>query len=318
MAQRRKLGHSDLLITKVGVGTAPIGSHSNWRVFWGPQDETEAIRAIQTAIDLGVNWIDTAPFYGWGKAEGIVGRALRGRRDKVYVFTKCGTRRASDGSWFENLEPESIRHELEESLKNLQTDHVDLLQFHDPDPETPIEESWSALQDLVCEGKVRYGGLSNHPVELMDRAMVIGPLVAIQHPYSLFQRGIERDVLPFCERHGVGVLSWGTLAHGFLADGFDENRLHKDDFRRKHVYAQDQFAPTLRAVRTVVADIAKSRGRTMVDVAIGWALNHPGLTGVIVGIRNAQEARPMLDATDWTLNAEDMALIERTLTETGL
>jgi aryl-alcohol dehydrogenase-like predicted oxidoreductase len=318
MPERRKLGQSDMLITKVGVGTAPIGSNPNWRIFWGPQDEAEAVRAIQTALDLGINWIDTAPFYGWGRAEEIVGRALRGRRDEAYLFTKCGTRPTSDGAWFETLKPTSIRQELEQSLKNLQTDRIDLLQFHDPDPETPIEESWSFLQDLIREGKVRHGGLSNHPVQLMERAMSLGPLAAIQHPYSLLQRGIEQEVLPFAEEHGIGVLSWGTLAHGFLADGFEPARLHRDDFRRRHTYGTNAFAPKLQAVRTVLGDIAGQRGKTMVDVAIAWALNQPALRGVIVGIRNPREASQMLGGTDWALSAEEMAMIERTLTNIGL
>jgi aryl-alcohol dehydrogenase-like predicted oxidoreductase len=304
-----------MFITRVGVGTAPMGSNPNWRIFWGPQDETDAIRAIRTAIGLGINWIDTAPFYGWGRAEEIVGRAIRGRRDQVYLFTKCGTRRTSDGGWFENLQPVSIRRELEQSLTNLQTDRIDLLQFHDPDPETPIEESWSALQDLISEGKVRHGGLSNHPIQLIERAMAVGPVTAIQHPYSLFQHGIEQEVLPFAEQHGLGVLSWGTLAHGFLADGFDTNKLHSHDFRREHAYAQDHFVPTLQAVRKAMAEIAEKRAKAMVDVAIAWALKQPTLTGVIVGIRDAQEASRMLGGTDWALSDEELAVIERTLAE---
>jgi len=170
---RARLGQSDLEITRVGVGTAPIGSTAEWRINWGPQDEGDAIRAIQTALDAGVNWIDTAPFYGWGRAERLVGEALAGRREQVYLFPKCGTLRDDGGGWHEDLSPASIRREIEASLRNLRTDHVDLYQFHDPDPAMPIERSWGTMQDLIAEGKVRWGGLSNHPPELVARALTV-------------------------------------------------------------------------------------------------------------------------------------------------
>ncbi len=202
-----RLGNSELEITRVGIGTAPIGSQPDWRIYWGPQDENGGIRAIHAAIELGVNWIDTAPFYGWGRAEQIVGRALRGKRDRVFVFTKCGTLNDGVGGWTEDLSPESIRHEIQTSLRNLQTDYIDLYQFHDPDPGTPIEESWATIQALIQEGVVRYGGLSNHPVDLMRRAMTVGPVVSNQQQYSLLVRGIERDILPFCAQNGIGMLA---------------------------------------------------------------------------------------------------------------
>jgi len=174
MLEMRRLGRSDLEITKVGIGTAPIGSTPNWRVYWGPQDEKTAIRAIQTALDSGVNWIDTAPFYGWGKAEEIVGKAVKERREEVYIFTKCGTIPDGKGGSTENLKPDMIKREVEASLGRLQTDYIDLLQFHDADPTTPVEDSWRALQELIRVGKVRYGGLSNHTVDLIERAMKVG------------------------------------------------------------------------------------------------------------------------------------------------
>src|ERR1700730_8199907 len=174
----RKLGQSALEITSVGIGTAPIGSTASWKIYWGPQSESEAIRAIETAIDLGVNWIDTAPFYGWGRAEQLVGKALQGKRDKIYIFTKCGTLRDEQGRAREDLSPTNIRREVESSLRNLQTDYIDLYQFHDPDPHTPIEESWAAMQTLIQEGKVRYAVLSNHTLDLMERAMTVAPITS--------------------------------------------------------------------------------------------------------------------------------------------
>src|SRR5205823_5588718 len=199
----RRLGSSNLEITRVGIGTAPIGSTPSWGIYWGPQSESEAIRAIHTGLDLGVNWIDTAPFYGWGRAEEIVGKAVQGRRDKVYIFTKCGTLADEQGGWTENLKPASIRQEIEASLRRLQTDYIDLYQFHDPDPHTPIEESWATMQTLIQEGKVRYGGLSNYTIDLMQRAMTLAPITSNQHQYNLLSRTIERDVLPFSQQHGI-------------------------------------------------------------------------------------------------------------------
>ena len=309
--ETRNLGKSDLKISKVGIGTAPIGSTPNWRVYWGPQDEKAAIRAIQTAIDEGVNWIDTAPFYGWGMAEEIVGKAVKGRRDDVYIFTKCGTQPDGKGGSFENLKPESIRREIDVSLKRLQTDHVDLLQFHDADPRTPIEDSWKALHELIDEGKVRYGGLSNHTVDLIERALKVGPVTSNQAQYNPLQRRIEKDILPFSGRHGIGVLGWGSLAEGFLADDFDLDKLDPKDFRRSHWNAQPENAAKIRNVRDTLAAIARAHGMKMVDVVLAWELAHPQLTGAIIGIRNEKEAKEMIAGTELVLARDEMQDIEK-------
>src|SRR5947209_19722701 len=253
----RRLGQSDLYITKVGIGTAPIGSTPEWSVNWGPQDENEAVRAIEAAIDLGVNWVDTAPFYGWGRAEQIVGKALRGKRDKVYVFTKCGTLRDEQGGWYDNLQPASIRREVEASLHNLGTDYIDLYQFHDVDLQTPIEKSWATMQALIQEGKVRYGGLSNHTVELMERAMKIAPVTSNQHQYSMLHRAAEQDVLPFSCMCDFCLLAWSPLASGFLADDFDLDTLDAYDFRRRHRFAQEPTFTKINQVRATLCAIAQ-------------------------------------------------------------
>src|SRR3954454_17129159 len=198
---RRRLGASDLLISRVGIGTAPIGSRpGEWWVNWGPQDDADSLRAIHAAVDGGINWVDTAPFYGWGHAEEVVGRALVGRED-VLVFTKCGTLRRDDGDDFMDLSPESIRRGCEESLRRLGREQLDLLQFHDPDRNVPIEESWGALQELVAEGKLRHGGLSNHPPELVKRAFSVGPVAALQFQYSALARDHEQELLPYALQH---------------------------------------------------------------------------------------------------------------------
>src|SRR5436305_9600158 len=193
---RRRLGASDLEITPVGVGTAPIGSRPGvWWVNWGAQDEGDAVRAIHAALDGGVNWVDTAPFYGWGRAEEIVGRALRGR-DDVLVFTKCGTLRREDGDDYMDLRPETGRADVEASLRRLRRARVDLLQPHDPDPNVPIEETWGAVLELVAEGKVRHGGLSNHRAPEIERALSVGPGPPHQHQYTATGPDAEHEILP--------------------------------------------------------------------------------------------------------------------------
>lgn len=309
----RRPGQSDLSLSAVGIGTAPIGSTPDWRIYWGPQDERESLRAIEAALDLGVNWIDTAPFYGWGRAEEIVGRALRGKRAQVAIFTKCGTVRNEQGEEREDLTPASIRREVEDSLRRLQTDYIDLYQFHDPDPSTPIEVSWEAMSTLIQEGKVRYAGLSNHTPDLMERALTVGPITTNQHQYSLLYREIERDVLPFSRQHGIGVLAWSPLASGFLTDQFALETLDPQDFRRRHPLATDTAWGKLQRLRQSLQTIVREHGHTLTDLALAWLLSQPGLCGAIVGIRTLQDARSMALGLDWTLDAQTLQEIEEAL-----
>jgi len=306
-----------MLITPVGIGTAPIGSTPDWSIYWGPQDERDAIRAIDAAIDLGINWIDTAPFYGWGRAEQLVGKAIQKKRDKVYLFTKCGTLRAADGGWVENLQPGSIKQEIESSLRNLRTDHIDLYQFHDPDPRTPIEESLATVGQLIQEGKVRYTGLSNHPCGLIQRAAAAAEVVSIQCQYNMLERSMEKDILPCSSALGISVLAWSPLASGFLADGFDLDALHPDDFRRQRPLGRPPLWSHVQKVRAVVQSIALAHNKRMVDVALAWILQHPGMTAAIVGIRSEKEAGEMLGGAMWQLPGDDLKRIEETLQEPG-
>jgi aryl-alcohol dehydrogenase-like predicted oxidoreductase len=279
--KRSLLGTSDLEITPVGIGTAPIGSRPGvWWVNWGTQDERDAVRAIHAALDAGVNWIDTAPFYGWGRAEEIVGHALRGR-DDVLVFTKCGTLRRDDGEDYMDLRPETVRADVEASLRRLGRDHVDLLQPHDPDPRVPVEETWSAVLELVAEGKVRAGGLSNHRPDEIERALAVGPVASLQHQYSALVRDIEADILPFARKRGLGVIVWAPLASGFLTDGFDPRELDEGDFRRTHRFADIELAE--------LHDELRRDGGSVTAGALGFVLRHPAVTGAIVGVRNESE-----------------------------
>jgi len=280
--ERRRLGTSDLDITPVGVGTAPIGSlPGTWWVNWGTQDEGDAIRAIHTALDAGVNWIDTAPFYGWGRAEEIVGRALRGRDDAL-VFTKCGTFRREDGDDYMDLRPESVRADVEASLRRLGREQVDLLQPHDRDPRVPVEETWGAVLDLVAEGKVRHGGLSNHRPEEIERALAVGPVASLQHQYSYLARDVENEILPLALARGLGVIVWAPLGSGFLIDGFDVEALEPGDFRRTHPFAELDLDSARR-------ELGELGGSAAVG-ALRWVLSNTAVTGAIVGVRNEREA----------------------------
>lgn len=304
--ERRRLSGTDLEITSVGIGTAPIGSTRDWTVFWGPQDEAHSVRAIHAALDRGVNWIDTAPFYGWGRAEEVVGRSLAGRRDDVLVFTKCGTVRDPERGDRMDLRPETVRADVEASLRRLRTDRLDLVQLHDIDRNTAIEDSWAEILRLVDEGKVRYGGISNHPVDAVERALALGPVGALQYQYSLLHRDHERDILPFAEERGLGVLAWSPLGSGFLADAFDPEGLDPDDFRRSHPFAQLELAGLRASLRAVGA----RHGVTAAQVALAWVLQRPAVAGAIVGIRNEREAGELPGAAELRLAPDELREIE--------
>jgi aryl-alcohol dehydrogenase-like predicted oxidoreductase len=291
---------ADMEITSVGVGTAPIGSGRDWPVWWGPQDETESVRTIHTALDLGVNWIDTAPFYGWGRAEEIVGRALRGR-DEVLVFTKCGT--LPDRM---DLSPQAIRADVEASLRRLQRDQIDLLQLHDVDRATPIEDSWTEVRRLIEEGKVRHGGISNHPAADVERALAVGPVGALQYQYSLLHRDPERDILPLSLDRKIGLLAWSPLASGFLGEGFDLARLVPDDFRHDHPFARLDLAE----LRATLAELGRRHGRSAAQVALAWTLHHDGVAGAIVGVRSRGEAEELPGAADLRLEPAELESLQ--------
>ncbi len=299
--ERRRFGATDLEITPVGIGTAPIGSVPGvWWVNWGPQDEGDSIRAIHTALDAGVNWIDTAPFYGWGRAEEVVERALRGR-DDVLVFTKCGTMRRADGDDYMDLSPAAIRADVDASLRRLGVERLDLLQIHDRDPSVPIEETWGTVLELVAAGKVRYGGISNHRADEVERALAVGPVAGLQYEYSVLSRGVEETILPLALERGLGVIVWSPLASGFLTDRFTVDSLAEDDFRRTHAFAALDLDP----VRTALC----GEGRTAVHGALGWVLSHPAVTGAIVGVRNEREAAELPQAAAVRLTPDERAAI---------
>lgn len=296
---------ADMRISIVGVGTAPIGSGRDWPVWWGPQDEAESIRTIHTALDVGVNWIDTAPFYGWGRAEEVVGRGVQGR-DGVLVFTKCGTLPDEERGDRMDLSPAAIRADVEASLRRLQRERIDLLQLHDVDRTTPIEESWGEVQRLIDEGKVRHGGISNHPAADVERALAVGPVGALQYQYSLLHRTTEAEILPLAVERGLGVLAWSPLASGFLTARFDLANLVADDFRHAHPFAQLDLTP----LRARLQEIAERRAGTAAQVALAWVLHHEGVAGAIVGVRSPQEAEELPGVVSLRLEPAELEALE--------
>ncbi len=272
-----------------GLGTAPLGSGPGWYLDWGPAGRDDAVATVQAAARAGVTWIDTAPFYGWGRAETITGAALADEKTRPVLLTKCGTFRRPDGSSHEDHGTDAIRADVAASLSRLRVSSVGVLQLHDPDPDTPVERAWETVCGLVAEGKARAGGLSNHPVELMDRAAAIGPVSVVQHQLSLLHREPETTgVLDWCASHGAAFLAWSPLASGFLADDFDLDALEAGDFRRNLPWA-DAGRLDLAQLRRELSELASQGQMTMAGLAVGWVLAKGARA--IVGARSPAEAR---------------------------
>lgn len=276
-----------------GMGTAPMGG-PGWQLDWGPSDPDESVAAVRAAAAAGVGWIDTAPFYGWGRAEELIGSALDGMAARPVVLTKCGDVRGPDGRAYDDHRAWVLRADVQASLERMRCPVIDVLQLHDPDPGTPIEESWQTVCDLIEQGTVRAGGLSNHPVELMDRALAIGPVSVVQDQYSLLHRAPEADgVLEWCRQHQVPFLAWSPLASGFLADGFDLAALTAGDLRRRLRWA-DPAVLDLAALRRDLSAVASGAGLSMSALAAGWVLARGAQP--IIGARTPAEARQIAAA----------------------
>src|SRR5947209_10912743 len=232
--QTRQLGRTDLNITPIGLGAWAMGG-GNWASAWGPQDDGESIATIERAVELGINWIDTAAVYGLGDSEEVVGKALKNVSNRPYIFTKCERVWNDKGEIRGSLKEQSIRREVEASLRRLQIDVIDLYQIHWPNPDPDIEEGWSTMAQLKAEGKVRYIGVSNFNVEQMKRAMKIAPISSLQPPYSLVKPDVEKEILPFCQEHNIGVIVYSPMMSGLLTGRMTAERvanLPQDDWRR--------------------------------------------------------------------------------------
>jgi aryl-alcohol dehydrogenase-like predicted oxidoreductase len=313
--EMRKLGNSDLNITRVGFGAWAIGG-SGWQFAWGSQDDNESIAAIHRALELGVNWIDTAAVYGLGHSEEVVGRALKDwRESRPYVFTKCGLRGDANGEVRKVLSADSIRGEVEDSLRRLSVDAIDLYQIHwPPDPDSPeLEEGWSTLADLKREGKVRWIGVSNFNVQQLLRAQAIARVTSLQPRYSLVHREIENEILPYCLSEGIGGIVYSPMASGLLTGTMTRERaagLPEDDWRRGHPDFTEPYLSHNLALVERLREIAKGRNRSVGEVAIAWTLRHPAVTGAIVGARNARQAEGVMRASELRLTDDEVNEIE--------
>lgn len=312
--QQRQLGNSDMYITPLGAGSWAIGG-AGWEYGWGAQDDAASIAAIHRALELGVNWIDTAAVYGLGHSEEIVARALaQWPGTRPYVFTKCGLVWDARGRIRRSLRAESIRRECEDSLRRLQVETIDLYQIHWPVEDTAeLAEGWSALAELQRAGKARWIGVSNFDVNQLQRAQAIAPITSLQPPYSLVKRGIEGQTLPFCQQRGIGVIVYAPMQSGLLTGAMTRERvaaLPADDWRRRDEdFTEPKLSRNLALVerlRTVGARYGRSPG----EVAIAWTLRHSAVTGAIVGVRTAAQADGVMRAGDLQLSAADIAEIE--------
>jgi aryl-alcohol dehydrogenase-like predicted oxidoreductase len=311
MMQTRKLGKNGPDLTVIGLGTWAIGGP--WQFGWGPQGDDNSIKAIQAGIDSGINWIDTAAVYGLGHSEEVVARAVKDRRDKVFIATKCGQVWDKNGKTKKNNKPENIRREIEDSLRRLNTDYIDLYQIHWPDSETPIEDSWGTMARLQEEGKTRYIGVSNYRLNQLKECEAIHHINSLQPPYSLLNRKVEREILSWCRESGVGVIAYSPMQSGLLTGKFNNSKkseLAEDDWRQNSPYFNEpQFSKNLEFV-DALRPIAAKYGKQLNHLAIAWVLMNPAVTAAIVGVRSTGQLEDNLGGAGWKIEAEDMAKIE--------
>ena len=310
--QTKQLGNSDMHITPIGIGAWAMGG-GGWAFGWGPQDDDESVAAIHAALDAGVNWVDTAAVYGLGHSEEVVARALKGRSRKPFVFTKCERVWNERREIGKSLKADSIRREVEASLRRLQLDTIDLYQIHWPEPEEDIEEGWTAMAQLQREGKVRWIGVSNFNVDHLRRAQAIAPITSLQPPYSMLAREIEETVLPYTQQHGIGVIVYSPMKSGLLSGAMTRERvaaMPADDWRRLTPHFQEPRLTRNLELAELLRAIGQRHGRTPGEVAIAWTLRHPAVTAAIVGMRSAKQVEGVIGAADFRLSPEEVQEIE--------
>jgi aryl-alcohol dehydrogenase-like predicted oxidoreductase len=307
------LGNSDMAITPIGFGAWAIGG--DWEFGWGAQDDTQSIAAIHRALELGINWIDTAAIYGLGHSEEVVARALRDWKSaRPYVFTKCGMLWNAKGEISYSLRADSVRRECEAGLRRLKTDVIDLCQIHwTADDLNETVEGWTALAALQKEGKVRWIGVSNASVEEMEKLQSIARITSLQPPYSLIRRDVESAQLPWCQREKVGVIVYSPMASGLLTGAMTRERiasLPKTDWRNKNdQFKEPKLSQNLKVVERLRA-VGARHGRSPGEVAIAWTLRHPAVTAAIVGARSAKQVDGIIGAMDFRLTAAEIAEVE--------
>jgi aryl-alcohol dehydrogenase-like predicted oxidoreductase len=315
--QTKQLGNSELHITPIGFGAWAIGG-GGWAFGWGAQDDQESMEAIARALDLGVNWIDTAAIYGLGHSEEVVAKALKGRSSRPYIFTKCSMIWDEKGEIGRSLKADSVRREVEASLRRLDIETIDLYQIHWPNPESEIEEGWTTLSKLKDEGKVRYIGVSNFNVEQLKRIQKIAPVTSLQPPYSLVKPDVEKEILPFCKENNIGVIVYSPMQSGLLTGKMTSDRvanLPDDDWRKNSSEFQEpRLSRNLKLVE-VLQHIGKQHDRSPGEVAIAWTLNNPAVTAAIVGARNPKQVEGIIGAGEFRLNQQELDQIAAFLGE---
>jgi len=300
----RTLGNSDLNLTPIGFGAWAIGG-GDWKFAWGSQDDNQSIEAIHRALDLGINWIDTAAVYGLGHSEEVVARALKSTSHKPYVFTKCALRWNEDRSIYNSIKAESVRFELEASLRRLNVETIDLYQIHWPNPDPEIEEGWAELAKAQQQGKVRWIGVSNFNVEQMKRAQKIAPITSLQPPYSMLRPAIEAEILPFAQQNDIGVINYSPMVSGLLTGKMTAERvaaMPADDWRRNSVeFNEPKLTRNLQLVE-LLREIGSGHGVTPGVVAVAWTLHHPAITAAIVGGRSGKQVEEISAALQFRLS----------------
>jgi len=311
----KKLGWTDLHLTTIGLGTWAMGG-GDWAYSWGPQDDAESRRAVDRAVDLGINWLDTAPAYGLGHAEEVIGRALKGRSQRPIIATKCGLVWNDQRQIVPRLRKASVRAEVDASLQRLQVDVIDLYQIHWPWAEEELEEGWAAIADAVQAGKVRYAGVSNFNVAQIKRVQAIHPVASLQPPYSLLVPGVEQELLPYCAAKNIGVIVYSPLQKGLLAGKITRQRVAQfppDDHRRNDRQFQEPRLSANLALAAALERIAAAQGHTAAHLAISWVLRRSEVTAAIVGARRPAQIEEVVGAADWALSPENLAAVEECL-----
>ncbi len=307
----RQFGSTDMQITSIGFGAWALGG-GDWVYAWGPQDDKESTAAIHHALDLGINWIDTAAGYGLGHSEEVVGQTLAGMSERPFVFTKCSMVWNEKGEFTSSLSRASVRRECENSLRRLKMDYVDLYQIHWPNPDPDIEEGWATLAELQKEGKVRWIGVSNFSVEQMKRVQAIAPINSLQPPYSLVRPEVEKEILPFCEENNIGVIVYSPMYSGLLTGKMTPERIKNmppDDWRQHDPeFQMPKLEKNLKIV-DALAEIGKKHGVEPGVVAIAWTLRLPAVTAAIVGMRRPSQVDGVFPAQQFRLTADEIKLL---------
>lgn len=311
--EQRKLGYSDLQLSTMGLGTWAMGG-GDWKFGWGPQDDRSSTAAIHKALDEGINWIDTAAIYGHGRAEEVVGDAVKGIRNSVIIATKCGrVWEGEDRDIGKSLRAKSIRREVDASLKRLRTDVIDLYQIHWPEPDEEIEEGWGTIAELIREGKVRYAGVSNFNLEQLKRAQAIHPITSLQPPYNMLRREIEQEIVAYCGDNQIGIIAYSPMQAGLLTGTFTTERaaqLPESDWRSRHPFFNEPLLSKHLAMVEHLREVARQKNCTLSQLVLAWVLRLPEMTSAIVGARSPEQIRETAQAGDVHLSQAEIEKIE--------